>query len=465
MAQPNSAKVLDVCRVAPAPRSPSSAAQTPLPLTFFDIFWLRFPPLLPLFFYESPHPKATLLDTILPKLKHSLSFTLQHYLPLAGNLTWPPDSPKPIIQYNEGDAVSLTIAESEANLYHLSGNGFREAERFHHLVPCLLASETRAPVMALQVTLFPNAGFSIGIAAHHAVFDGKSGAMFIHSWASICRLGEGSTLTPELTPFYDRTVVSDPSDQIEKAYLNGWLAHNGPNNRSLEIWDLKAPPDVMFGTFQMTQANMESIKKCVKAKLQEKKHRENKPAALHQSTFVTASAYTWVCLIKTRKLPTENVQLAISVDCRARLEPPVPSTYFGNCITGCIVHADTNELMGEDGVAIAVRAIGEAIGRLDDGVLKGAEGLITNLLSPRKKEGVFGIAGSPRFELSKTDFGWGRPRKVEMVQIEKGGAFTLSNSREGNGGFEIGVALKKHETEAFASMFASGLEYHQVHDS
>lgn len=318
---------------------------------------------------------------------------------------------------------------------------------------------------AVQVTLFPNAGFSIGLAAHHAVFDGKSGSMFIHSWASICRLGEGLTLMPELTPFYDRTIVND-SSEIEKAYLNGWLAHNGPNNRSLELWDSKAPPDMMFGTFQITQANIESIKKWVKAKLQEKHREKNKPAALlHPSTFVTTSAYTWVCLIKTRKLQTEKVQLAISVDCRARLEPTIPSTYFGNCITGCIVYADTNELMGEDGVAAAVKAIGEAIGKLDEGVLKGAEGLISKLLSPKKEEGVVGIASSPRFEYYETDFGWGRPRKVEMVEIEKGGAFTLSNPRDGNGGIEIGVVLKKHETEAFASIFASGLEYHQVHDS
>ncbi|KAI8534132.1 hypothetical protein RHMOL_Rhmol10G0064900 [Rhododendron molle] len=458
MAQSDPAvKVLDVCRVAPMPHTPNSTAQTTLPLTFFDVLWLRFSPNQRLFFYEFPYPETTLIDTILPKLKHSLSATLQHYLPLAGNLTWPPDSGKPIIQYNEGDTVSLTVAKSEANFYHLSGSIFREAEKFYHLLPSLPASKTTVPVLALQVNLFPDAGLSIGYAAHHVVFDGKSISMFMQSWASICRHGDGSTLTSELTPFFDRTVINDPSD-IEKAYLDGWLAHNGPNNRSLEIWDVKAPPDTMLGTFQLTQANIESIKKWVEAKWLEK-HIE-KPA-FHPSTFAITSAYTWVCLIKTRRLTTKKVQLVISIDCRARLEPPIPSTYFGNCITGRIIDADTNKLMEDYGVAQAAREIGEAVRGLDDGVLNGAEELISKLLSIQDG-GFLSIAGSPRLENYNTDFGWGRPKKVELVSIAKSGAFSLSDSKDGNGGIEIGVVLKKHETEAFASLFASGLEYHQV---
>ncbi|KAF7129760.1 hypothetical protein RHSIM_Rhsim10G0048000 [Rhododendron simsii] len=462
MAQSDPVKALEVCKVAPMPHTLNSTAQTSLPLTFFDLFWLRFLSTQRLFFYKLSYPKTTLIDTILPKLKHSRSITLQHYIPLAGNLTWLLDSGKPIVQYNEGDAVSLTVAESEANFCQLSGNSFREAKELHHFLPCLLASQTRVPVMALQITLFPHAGFCVGYAANHTVFDGKLIAMFMHSWASICKRDGESTLSRELTPIYDRTIVKDPSD-LEKAYRNGLLADNGANERSLEFWDMKAPPDAMLGTFQLTKANIESIKKWVEAKWQEK-HTEK--LTFHPSTFAITIAYAWVCLIKTRKLTTEKVHLAFIVDCRARLEPPIPSTYFGNCVTGCIIDVDANKCMEEDGVAIAAWAIGEAIGGLDDGVLKGAKELIPNYLSRLKEGGlVSSIAGSPRFELYKTDFGWGRPSKVEMVSIDKSGAFYLSDSRDGNGGIEIGVVLKKHETEAFASLFASGLEYHRVREN
>ena len=117
--------------------------------------------------------------------------------------------------------------------------------------------------------------------------------------------------------------------------------------------------------------------------------------------------------------------------------------------------------MGEKGVAVAAKAIGEAIRNLDDGVLKGAEKWLSLLLTLKKDkpfDGVRGIAGSPRFELYNTDFGWGKPTKVEMISIDKTVAIRVSETRDGAGGIEIGMVLNKHVMEEFASVFAKGLE-------
>ncbi|KAG9146105.1 hypothetical protein Leryth_015897 [Lithospermum erythrorhizon] len=46
------------------------------------------------------------------------------------------------------------------------------------------------PLLALQVTLFPEKGICIGYAFQHVAGDGSSMHAFINSWASICRLGE-----------------------------------------------------------------------------------------------------------------------------------------------------------------------------------------------------------------------------------------------------------------------------------
>jgi hypothetical protein len=105
----------------------------------------------------------------------------------------------------------------------------------------------------------------------------------------------------------------------------------------------------------------------------------------------------------------------------------------------------------------AIYAISEAIKSLDDGVLRGAENHLPKAFA-LKTDRLVGIAGSPRFELYNTDFGWGRPRKVEMISIAKTGAICLSDSRDGAGGIQVGLFLKKHEMEVFASMFSSGLE-------
>ncbi|XP_057492644.1 phenolic glucoside malonyltransferase 1-like [Actinidia eriantha] len=458
MAQPSPVKVLDVCRVAPPPLSPDSTAPKSLSLTFFDMLFLKFPPTQRLFFYETSHPTTTFLEVVVPKLKRSLSLTLQHYVPLAGNVTWAPDNSKPIIEYVEGDTVLLTVAESESDFYGLSGDNFCVAINFNPFLPCLVGTETQLPVLALQVTLFPNVGFSIGYAVHHAVLDGKTTTMFMRSWAFICKQAGDSTLTPELTPMYDRTLIVDPCD-LETTYLNFWLGKNGPGNKSLSLWDMKARPDAMLGTFLLSQDNIENIKMWVR--FQWEKKQLQKPS-FHLSSFAITTAYTWVCLVKARQIRSEKVYLGISVDCRGRLKPPAPPNYFGNCITSVIVDADSDDLTGEDGVAIAAMAIGKAIEGLKGGVLEGKGDMISKYIAI-PPDRLFSIAGSPRFELYKTDFGWGRPRKVETTSIAKTGAFSLSDSRDGNSWVEIGIVLSKHESEAFVSVFTSGLHKTSTH--
>jgi len=187
----------------------------------------------------------------------------------------------------------------------------------------------------------------------------------------------------------------------------------------------------------------------------EERNEQTQP--LHLSTFAITCAYTWVCLAKAEGVMDTKFLLVITVDARSRLEAPIPGTYFGNCISGRAVVAERNELLGEEGVAVAINAISETVKSLDDGVLRGAENNLPMIFA-LKTDRLVGIAGSPRFELYNTDFGWGRPRKVEMISIAKTGAICLTDSRDGAGGIEVGLFLKKHEMEVFASLFSSGLE-------
>jgi hypothetical protein len=161
-------KILELCQVAPAYNSPESITDFSLPLTFLDIAWFKFPPAQQIIFYELTESSPTFFNlVILPRLKKSLSQTLFHFLPLAGHLVWPENSPKPILLYTPNDAISLTIAESNADLSHLSGNETRQAIESFPYIPELPTSDTKASVIALQITVFPNKGFSISIVCHH----------------------------------------------------------------------------------------------------------------------------------------------------------------------------------------------------------------------------------------------------------------------------------------------------------
>ncbi|CAN6574633.1 unnamed protein product [Malus baccata var. baccata] len=460
MAERSSIKVVEVCKVAPNPSSPDEQS---LPLTFFDILWLRFPPIQRVFFFEVPSFNTSLFfDSVLPKLKTSLSVTLQHFVPLAGNLIWPQDSP-PIINYVKGNAVSLTIAESKADFYHLvSSNSFSvEAKEYHPLIPHLAVSHDQAEVLALQITAFPTGGFSIGSAVHHAVLDGKTSTMFIKSWAHICKHGGGGQgPSSPLLPSYDRMAIKDPAG-LHAIFSKDWLRYGGSNNRTLMSLEFTGAESLIRGSFEITRAKIESLRQSVMSMMAKEKQQAGHSVQLHLSTFSLTCAYTWVCLVKAEEIKTKKVLLVFNVDCRSRLDPPLPATYFGNCITPHGVIAETDDLMGEDGLFVALTAVSAAIKRLDtDGVLNGMETWIPTMFDAQTStDRIFSVAGSPRFELyDAADFGWGRPRTIEFVSIDRTGAISLSDSKNGGGGVEIGLALKKHSMEAFASLFAEGLE-------
>ena len=70
---------------------------------------------------------------------------------------------------------------------------------------------------------------------------------------------------------------------------------------------------------------------------------------------------------------------------------------------------------------------------------------------------VVRVAGSPKFEVYETDFGWGKPKKVEISSLQAG-TISMAESRDVDGGIEIGIVLKKHELELVDPLFVNCLK-------
>nr|XP_010918830.1 anthocyanin 5-aromatic acyltransferase-like [Elaeis guineensis] len=268
-------RVLENSRVSPPPGSVATAS---IPLTFFDVIWLmHYQPVERLFFYDFPHPTAHFIDSCLPNLKTSLSLTLQHFFPFAGNLRRSLGSDDRYeICYVDGDSVPFTVAEHDGDLM--------------------------------------------------------------------------------------RGVASD-----RKAYL------------------------------------------------------------------------------------------LFPVDCRGRLQPPLPAAYFGNCVGPCFVEVAVGDVIGEEGFVAAAEAIGKAIEGTKDGILDDAERWIRRLV-PVLHELPMSVAGSPKFRVYETDFGWGGPQKVLVTSILGPGAISVAESKDEQGGIEIGMVLLKHVMDEFSARFWNGLK-------
>ncbi|CAI8592653.1 unnamed protein product [Vicia faba] len=184
-------KLIEQSQVSPPPNSLPSP--TTLPLTFFDIPWFYCQPVQRIFFYRFPHPTHHFLQTTLPILKHSLSLTLQHFFPFSSNLIIPPNSDDPpYIRYLNGDSLSFTVSESSAN-FNLLISDSQDAQNWHPLVanlppPRIEPNGARViPIMAIQLTVLPNHGFSICLTFQHVAGDGKSLHHFMKYWASLSK--------------------------------------------------------------------------------------------------------------------------------------------------------------------------------------------------------------------------------------------------------------------------------------
>ncbi|KAF9588952.1 hypothetical protein IFM89_017631 [Coptis chinensis] len=447
-------EVLEICQISPPLGSISTAS---LPLTFFDIPWLVLPPVQTLFYYELNHPKTYFMNTILPNIKHSLSLTLQHFYPLAGQLTWPQDSVKPQLLYMDGDSVPLTVAECDYDFDHLSGNLSRNADEFYPLVPTFehaMSDDKLVPILALQVTFFANKGICIGITFNHTSMDGQAFHHFIKSWASICKSEGITSLVTESLPFYDRTVVKDRKG-IEIINLNDLEAMNITKDTYNILRIPMVPIDKVRGTFVMSYLDIKKLKQWVMTRLDDR----HVAPSFRISTFILISSYVWICSIKARQDTQDDKSscqdwreyFLFSIDCRPRLDPPLPMTYFGNCVGGCIANGDRNELIGENGMVVAAELIANAIKNVD-----------TELWSRMEKGSSYykslppgrfvSVGWSPKFGTYETDFGWGRPKKTEM-NVSDGGAIALNSCRDEEGAIEVSLVRDAVEMDAFASLF------------
>ncbi|XP_063945831.1 anthocyanidin 3-O-glucoside 6''-O-acyltransferase-like [Daucus carota subsp. sativus] len=406
--------VLEKCRISPP--QDHSVAENLLPLTFFDLVWQNWPSLSRVYFYDFPCSTSELRQTLVPRLKKSLASTLEHYFPFCGNLIIPTtfsDNATAALRYLKNDSVSLTIAEfsgtSSAGFEHLSADHARDVNELFSLIPELPPGDTdhASPVLSIQVTLFPGQGFSIGFRNSHLVADGRTMFNFIATWASINAKqlkSEDDFDTIKTLPFYDRSVIKDAKGMTSNFLKIG-----------LQIAQ------------QISKAS---------------------GPATHELDLVQETA----SIVLANEIDDENEVLEhmiIAIDTRARLDPPIPSNYFGNAVSPCKITLNLSRLRGQEGFVYAAKEIKEALHEQinnDEGVLRGLDTIFDDI-EAMKGQKIFGVAGSPKLDYYSTDFGFGKPKKYEVVS-EK---FSLAASRDSSGGLELGFAFSKNEMDAFTS--------------
>ncbi|XP_022140618.1 coumaroyl-CoA:anthocyanidin 3-O-glucoside-6''-O-coumaroyltransferase 2-like [Momordica charantia] len=360
---------------------------------------------------------------------------------------------KPHILCSPRDSVSLSIAESDSRHFHaLIADHAKDATDVYQLCQdwpnFRVASDgtTQAiPLLTLRVTIFPYQGLSIGLSFLHVAVDGPAFHHFVKSWASICK---GQDFDGP-TPVHDRTVVRDPNG-LESTILQLQWSMAGPINFGSEPIS-KRLADMVRATFELSKAQIEGLKSWARAE------------SPHFSSFVAVCSLVWVCFIKSREGEGGNGKgsevccFAFAADCRKRLGYPMPAGYFGNCLAFCHAVVEKGELLGGDGVIVGMKATGKRVGEAEDEPLKETAEWASVWKKYKERGVVFAVAGSPRLGAYDVDFGWGRPIKTDVIHIDSGSLFSLGESRNENGGIEVGLALSTAHMARFVAVWEQTL--------
>ncbi|XP_045805204.1 malonyl-coenzyme A:anthocyanin 3-O-glucoside-6''-O-malonyltransferase-like [Trifolium pratense] len=457
---------------------PSSTTKICLPLTFLDLplagpIYVRRQ-----FFYRFPQSTNHFCQTTFPSLKQSLSLTLQHFFPLAGNLISPPPPNKPFILCTEKDSVPFTIVESSEDFNHLSANyKLKNMKDFNHLVPKLTHKTIHDdndndnednntfvfPLLSLQASVFPNNGLCIAITYCH-VMDDNCCSHFMKTWSLIHGKFEGVDL--KSTPCFDRDILRDPKGLLENVFLRDYFEERKTWKNKLigqtQTQTIKEHHEVVEDYFKATivfgKEEIERMKKWVLSQWNKNDHEIIKPQFL--SKFVVTCGFVWANLVKTRYRNDNNDEkeefFRFAGDCRDRLGYKIPEGYFGNCLTLCHATVKRKDMKGEDGFVKAVKVIERAISEMKNEPFKNVEEWRDTFKNMFEFGSVLLVTGSPKFNVYETDFGFGKPVKVEMMHSFK--CMSIAESGDRDGGIEVGLVFKSGEFEYFCSVIEQGLE-------
>ncbi|KAF7805881.1 coumaroyl-CoA:anthocyanidin 3-O-glucoside-6''-O-coumaroyltransferase 2-like [Senna tora] len=442
-------KLIERSQIGPAiPPHPNS---TSLPLTFLDISLAGPIYVRRQFFYHFPYPIHHFIHTTLPSLKRSLSLALQHFFPLAGSLHCPPPPRKPFIHCTAPHSVPLAVLHSDSSHHHtfqhLSSNSLKSLKDLDHLVPKLSWSSILEndvvvdgvddnltlvfPILALQVTLFPNQGLCIAITYCH-VMDDRSCSHFMKSWASICESGGDMSFLEKSPPCYDRGVVKDPKG-LEAIFLRDYFEERSKWKNS-EIGSVVSDHDDLYkATLVLRGKDIEGLRKWV---MREWEKNEESSAPKYLSKFVVTCGFVWGSFVKTRyrdedEEDEKDEYFTFAADCRNRVEYSIAGNYFGNCLARCHATLKRKEVKGEEGFLKGVKVIERAIQDMKKDPFEDAESWNDKFVKMFVLGSIVLVTGSPNFRVYDTDFGFGRPTKVEMVHSFKGMSLAESGHEEG----------------------------------
>ncbi|KAK9093283.1 hypothetical protein Syun_028194 [Stephania yunnanensis] len=394
-----------------------------------------------LFSTTSSQPHIKHINTIIDELKHSLSLTLSLFYPLAGRLATKTHPYYHVFldcssHASRGAEFIHAVADAKVSdlLNTSDGDVHPIFKSFFPLIePVVNHDGHDLPLLIVQITELID-GVFVGCSFNHVLGDGTSYWNFFNSWAEISRLRS-------INSMIFREPINNRMAMIKSYRNDDSLTHvNLPYTHQEEFIERYSPPEPLRE--KMVHFSAKSIA-ALKAKANLEANTNN------ISSFQALSALIWRAITRARDLPHDQKTICrLAMNCRSRMRPAWPESYFGNCIQAAGTPAEAGELL-ERGIGWAARALNETVaGQKDEKVREFLDELVKKSLVYRVSSlfcdaPMVMMGSSPRFDVYGNDFGyWGRPVAARSGYGNKfDGKVSGYPGREGGGSVDLEVCL------------------------
>ncbi|XP_021744160.1 spermidine hydroxycinnamoyl transferase-like [Chenopodium quinoa] len=408
------------------------------------------------YFYDKPieHDSfVTSTNKIVNTLKNSLSRVLVPYYPLAGRLSWIGGGRFKL----ECNALGAELIEVESTMKIADfGDFYSSSDKFYNLLPeidyCGRPIQG-LPLLSVQITRFACGGLSVGLAMSHIVADGASAFRFIKNWA---RLTRGEPL--EVVPLLDRRILL--AEDADESSVREEVDDGGSMKFFSQVGLGKVGNNVTPIFKLLTKEKIERLKQVAN-------NSNNDNNGHPYSRFEAITAY---CVCKARQLKGEDITtLTIAIDARRRMDPPLPSSYFGNAVIDINVSSTAGEIMSKP-LSYACSKIREATTKVNNKLvlelidfLKSQQSLINHQFfeergkqysppSPSIDHGKVEVISWLNLGCSGVDFGWGFETYMGPPMVHgRDGTFMITPFKL-DGSMVVGLFLRNKSNVQFCEL-------------
>lgn len=352
-------------------------------------------------------------------LKESLSNTLTHYYPLAGQLKYD----QLIVDCNDQGVPFIEAHVTNDMRQLLKIPNIDVLEQLLPFKPHEGFDSDRSN-LTVQVNYFGCEGMAIGLCFRHKVIDATTAAFFVKNWGVIARgAGEIKDVIIDHASLFPARDLSCLTKSVDEEFLK---------------------PESETKRFVFDGATIASLQETF-ASFERRPTRFEVVSAVILGALITATRES-----DDESNVPERLDTIISVNLRQRMNPPFPEHCMGNIISGGLVYWPLEKKVDYGCLA---KEIHESIKKVDDQFARKFYGDAEFLNLPRLagaedvKKREFWVTSWCKTPLYEADFGWGNPKWAgNSMRLNQITVFFDSSDGEG---VEAWVGLPRKDMARF----------------